>query len=281
MSFGALNNLFSKRSLQMLLRGESCAAFAEALAVAEIYPVSMTNGQALSAVYRYMSKHYRNEYFYKNTLLKKLVFGLHSPKTTTAICEQPIADSVADFIMVNGKAVVYEIKTDLDNFARLDHQIADYYKAFRFVNIVCSESAASKLVEAYADSPVGICVLTKRSCISQRKRPEEQLCSLDSSIQFSVLRKKERDCILLQTNHSLPDVSPVRYYRSCLELFNQIPERKRTILFEQTLKQRGSRVNLAALAEYPDELKLIAYNNNASLEEVHQLNAFLADACIV
>ncbi|MBU5889902.1 sce7726 family protein, partial [Vibrio cholerae O1] len=72
----------------------------------------------------------RNEYFYKNTLLNKLLLGKHSLNTTTAITEIPINKSKADFILINGKAVVYEIKTGLDSFERLESQIEDYFKAF-------------------------------------------------------------------------------------------------------------------------------------------------------
>ena len=43
------------------------------------------NGALISEVYRFMSKSYRNEYFYQNTLLNKLLLGKHSINTTTAL----------------------------------------------------------------------------------------------------------------------------------------------------------------------------------------------------
>ena len=64
-------------------------------------------------LYKQLLRHYRNEYVYKNTLFNKLVLGIHSLNTTSAIVELPIVDSIADFILFNGKAVVYEIKTEL------------------------------------------------------------------------------------------------------------------------------------------------------------------------
>ena len=45
-----------------------------------------------------------------------------------ALTELPVGDSKADFIMINGRGVVYEIKTDLDNLLRLENQIRDYYR---------------------------------------------------------------------------------------------------------------------------------------------------------
>ena len=83
----------------------------------------------------------RNEYYYKITLLNKLLLGIHSVNTTTALTEFPIAKSKADFVLINGKAVVYEIKTELDNLERLESQISDYYKAFDHVAVVtCIEN---------------------------------------------------------------------------------------------------------------------------------------------
>ena len=37
--------------------------------------------------------------------------------------------------MINGRGVVYEIKTDLDNLLRLENQIRDYYKVFSYVYV--------------------------------------------------------------------------------------------------------------------------------------------------
>lgn len=57
---------------------------------------------------------HRNEYVYKNVLLNRIVMGRHSTRTSTAFTEVPIGDSIADFLIINGKATVYEIKTDLE-----------------------------------------------------------------------------------------------------------------------------------------------------------------------
>ena len=64
---------------------------------------------------------------------------MHSVNTTTALTEVAIAKSKADFVLINGKAVVYEIKTELDNLERLCSQIDDYYKAFDHVAVVTYE----------------------------------------------------------------------------------------------------------------------------------------------
>ena len=82
-----------------------------------------SNGEVISQIYNYIDSSYRNEYFYKNTLLNKLLIHVHRVKTTVALTEVPIARSKADFIMINGKAVVYEIKTELDTFERSNQRL--------------------------------------------------------------------------------------------------------------------------------------------------------------
>ena len=47
----------------------------------------MTNAAVISKAYEQLSKDYRNEYFYKNTLLNKILLGRHSMKTSAALRE--------------------------------------------------------------------------------------------------------------------------------------------------------------------------------------------------
>ncbi len=59
-----------------------------------------------------LSQSYRNEYFYKNTLLNKLLLGVHSINTT-ALTEVPV--KYANQILFNKwKSCKHEIKTELD-----------------------------------------------------------------------------------------------------------------------------------------------------------------------
>ena len=96
-------------------------------------------------------------------MLNKLLLGVHSVNTTTALTEVAIAKSKADFVLINGKAVVYEIKTELDNLERLSSQVDDYYKAFDHVAVVTYEKNLQQLQKVLdsIDKPVGIYVLRK------------------------------------------------------------------------------------------------------------------------
>ena len=269
-----LNILFSKRSMEQLAESGTCGAFQSAVSLFVRRSDGMTKGEALSQLFSYMGKNSRNEYLYKSLLLKKIVYGRHSPRTTSAICELPVGKSIADFVLINGKACIYEIKTDLDNFSRLDSQLNDYYRAFRYVSVVSSEKSASTLSELLKDSPVGLMVLSDRLTFRTLKEPLCWTSAIDASAQFDLLRKKEREEVLLQCGADLPDTTPVRYYSACLERFQALDDASRISVFESILKRRGQRVDQAALAIYPDEFKLIAYNHGANVRQGEKLLEF-------
>ena len=91
--------------------------------------------------------------------------------------------------MINGKAVVYEIKTELDTFERLESQICDYYKAFDHVCVVTSESQAEDLLIRFGDNPVGIYVLNDRNSLRRLKEPREFKENLDKEQIFKILNQ--------------------------------------------------------------------------------------------
>lgn len=223
-----------------------------------------------------MSKNYRNEYFYQNTMLNKLLLGRHSLNTTTALTQIPIGKSKADFIMINGKAVVYEIKTELDGFERLDTQINDYFKAFNHVCVVTCESNFEKISEFLKRTPVGICILSKKNTLKFPKEPEENNGKLSHEVLFKVLHRKEFEAILKLQYGSLPNTTQVFYYDECFRLFSSIPI---FILYPMVLAQLKKRNHI--IKEYyqnvPYELKSLLYFYNAKAKDYLNLSHFLND----
>ena len=87
--------------------------------------------------------------FIKNFCLNK------SPNKTTTIFELNALSSRADICSINGKSIVYEIKTEFDTFYRLEHQLLDYKKLFQEIYIVIHESKLSEALKIL-DTQVGI-----------------------------------------------------------------------------------------------------------------------------
>ena len=114
----AINRVFTRKVLDDLFIGRSNAVFE---CVVEQYiadPCNKTHCQIFSEIYAHLRQENRNEYYYMNTLLNKLLLGKHSVNTTTALSQVTIGQHIADFVMLNGEGGVYEIKSDLDSFDR-------------------------------------------------------------------------------------------------------------------------------------------------------------------
>ncbi len=112
------NKLFTQKVFEALMAKKGHAVY-QALAEADLkLPHLLRNDEIIHKLCARMSKSYRNEYIYQNTLLNILLLGKHSVRTTTALSQVPVGKAVADFILINGKAVVYEIKSDLDSLDR-------------------------------------------------------------------------------------------------------------------------------------------------------------------
>lgn len=235
-----------------------------------------TNGQIYQEIYSILSHSYRNEYFYKNTLLNKLLIGVHSVNTTTALTEMPIALSKADFVLINGKGVVYEIKTELDNLERLSNQILDYYKAFDHVAVV-SYFGNLKAIENIINElqlPVGIYLLQQNCSLRTIKKPEKFSAYLDKSVLFQALRKNEYESILVSVYKSLPEVNDFVYYSKCKELFCDIPIDVLYPKFLKILKKRNKKNN--AFLNLPYELRFLGYFMDINTKEYTNIDKFLS-----
>ncbi len=235
-----------------------------------------TNGEVISKIYSFMAHNYRNEYVYINTLFNKLLLGRHSLNTTTAITQLPIENSKADFILINGKAVVYEIKTELDSFDRLMYQIEDYYKAFPYVNVVTCSQNYYKLYQMLKDTPTGIFILSdKKNTIQQKKAPVENFESITHKALFKILRKSEYENILIKHLGKLPHATPAFYYDECLKMFGTIPIKEVYSSFVVALKKRNKVDDIDGFNHIPYEMKSIIYFSNLKKNEYEKIEKFL------
>lgn len=265
-----LNRFFSRATISNLLKYNKDEIFER------ISKKETSHLETIQNVYQELSKTYRNEYFYKNTLLNKRLLGIHSVNTTTALTEIPVGRAKPDFILINGKAVVYEIKTELDNFDRLENQINEYYKAFNYVAIVTYEKnleiAKRKIDEI--NKPIGLYILQKNVKIKTVMEPKEYNNDLDRDVIFSILRKREYESIIEKRFGSLPQVSQFDYYDVCRQLTEDIRLEQFYSDFLIELKKRNP-INKELFAAVPYELKFLVYFMNFKPKDYDALAQFL------
>ena len=271
----SLNRIFTRNMLRLFIDGKENEVYSAVIRRYINNTEQKNNQQLISEIYSILKKNYRNEYFYKNTLLNKLLLGVHSVNTTTALTEVAIAKSKADFVLINGKAVVYEIKTELDNLERLNSQLEDYYKAFDHVAVVTYEKNLLQLqkILEFVDKPVGIYVLRRNGSLGMIREPRIFRESMDKKIIFKLLSKNKYKKILKYYGE-LPQVTQFKYYSACKEEFFKIPIEESYIEVLKVLKERMQIVK-EEFVKVPYELRFLAYFMDLKIEDYQKLEYFL------
>lgn len=271
-----LNRIFTRNMLRHFINGEVDNVYSTVVRRYTSNADQKNNRELICEIYCKLKDNYRNEYFYKNTLLNKLLLGVHSINTTTALTEVAIAKSKADFVLINGKAVVYEIKTELDNLERLGSQIDDYYKAFDHVAVVTYEKNLQQIHKVLdsIDKPVGVYVLRKNGKLGAVRKPQRYTDDLDKEIIFKLLRKSEYEDIINQRYGCLPEVTQFKYYSACKRMFLQIPIEESYLLVLKILKKR-MKLEKEEFVKIPYELKFLAYFMELSCDDYQKLEVFL------
>lgn len=89
---------------------------------------------------------------------------------------------------------------------------------------------------------------------------------------YNILRKGERDSILLNYFKSLPEVSQIDYYQERLKQFITLNKRLVYFDFIELLKQR--KINseyYSSLSQFPEFLRYLAYFSKFSKSELANL----------
>ncbi|MFT4414519.1 sce7726 family protein [Fredinandcohnia humi] len=225
--------------------------------------------------YKFLTKDYRNEFFYKNTLFNKLVLGKYSVNTTSAFSEVVVGKSKADFVLINNsKGMVFEIKTDLDNLDRLVYQLDDYSNAFSELYVVTSERNYYPVYKVVKESnpAVGIIVLTDNVSLSVKKKAIKNDGNLNHEVLFKLLRKKEYEQVLLSKFESLPEVKPVLYFKTSLQWFKTINITEAQKLVFDQLRKRIDTEGYHLLKELPIPIRWLVYTGNFNYKELYEIS---------
>ncbi len=219
---------------------------------------SMPLSQFFDCIYNILFKNYRNEYIYKNAIANKILLGKHSLNTSNMLTEFRVGKCKADAVVINGTSTVYEIKSEFDSFARLERQMEAYCQVFDHINVITSNSQATKLKSILPDA-VGILVLTDRNTISTIRDSKSNKKNINPGTLFDSLRKKEYIKVVDEYYETTPDVPNTQIYRECKKLYCKIPPEAAHDLTMTTLKKRNNtKVLKEFIANAPDSLSAYA-----------------------
>lgn len=277
----AINRVFTRRVICDLVQEGKSDVFDYVVSRYIDDPEHKNHGQLISEIYAHLGKQQRNEYYYMNTLLNKLLCGIHNVNTTSAFSQVRIEHSIADFVMINGEGRVYEIKSDLDNFDRLYDQLRDYFCAFNKVSVLASiheQEKVREVLSSFGDmgDAVGIYVLSEQNTIFNKERSREPKAYnelLNHTSIFKLLRKREYENVIRSYFGQIPQADPVFHFKIFLEQFMMIPILDAQQLAFQELKKRN-RITVEEFEKIQPELKSVVYFSGL-MQKMPQLNRLL------
>lgn len=208
---------------------------------ARIVRQGMKVSTAIDAISRWMLQSYRNETVYKNAIANQVMLKRHGPIGAALLTEFKVANSVADCVIANSRATVYEIKSELDSASRLHTQLDDYSQVFSRTCIVTHRTLARQYLNLIGDRPIGLVVMDDEGELRTRRKVGEDTSRLSVDQMIRCLRKHEYTAIAEEISGGPIGVSPVQHFKACLAISRTVPVADYSPMFEKALRARMAR----------------------------------------
>jgi len=225
----------------------------------------MLVGHFYNALFSHLVRHYRFEYVYKNAIAEKKFWGCHNLTTAFMLTEFRVADCKADTVIVNGTSHVYEIKTEMDDFTRLDSQLAAYFKVFDYITLVTEEKLFS-VAEQYLPENVGILTLADKRYQFRRqhyyRKPVSNKQNVDPLVLFDSLTRAEYlQIIKKELGVCLNKLPNTQIYTEARRLFASLPPVVAHDNMVRVLRERSNALSLrSVIDELPTSLQAAAFS---------------------
>ncbi|HGH4622087.1 sce7726 family protein [Enterobacter cloacae] len=197
----------------------------------------LTVREFFTLIYNFLKSEYRNEYVYKTAIVNKIVFGRHSPRTSSTSIELPINNSIVDVAVFNGCSTAYEIKTEYDSPKRLVTQSVDYLDVFERVYIVTHPKHIEKYISLNLPN-IGVISLSKKDTLRVEKEAVSNLENIKLDKLFNVLRKDEYISIIEDYTSSKISMPNGLVYKFCKDIFVSMQHDTANKYFINALKKR-------------------------------------------
>lgn len=217
LNFNEIAKIFSSSNINAVSKGDFSLVTKVAKCYQSSFSDSFTVGSVFDFSYSLLRKEYRNEYFYKNSIAKKILIGRHSARKATMFTEFRVGANKADCVIVNGISTCYEIKTEYDNLSRLRPQVDSYLKIFDKVNIVISDRYLNSVMQAVPEN-VGIVLLDKKGSFQEARAAQLIESEIDVRVLMRSLRREEYVTLTKSIFGAAPNVSNTEIFRECERL---------------------------------------------------------------
>ena len=245
--------------------------------LADALPEATSIGAAFDQVFELLDEWYRCEYVFKNQLAQHTLSSLHSADAQFFF-ELRVAGRIADAAAFNGTSTVYEIKTGLDNFDRLDDQLQAYTQTFDRVYVATEASLATSLSGRVPDG-VGLVVVAPGGDVEEVCPSASHLDRFDPGPAFDVFRKREYLAVTEEIFGGVPDVPTWELYDACRELFCGLDARKAHHVYFQVMRSR-ERAGVSDISSLPSSLFAVGVGGKLSSADRAVLPQMLANKAV-
>lgn len=248
-----------------------------ALGVGQGKPID-TIGDLFDAGLEEIGQSYRCEYVYKAAIASRIVFGRHSPRTSSLAVELGVDGSIVDAAVFNGTATAYEIKTELDSPTRLTTQTPSYMRAFDRVFVVTHPDCADRY-RNILDPRVGVLALNLDNSLSVIRAAEGDVSRVEPEVVFRMLRRPEYMSVVEQhfgPQPALPNGLVDTHYR---RLFRQLTSLQAHTALVAAMRARTTDArSVEFLSALPKSLRALGYATPLSAPQRARVLTSLAAA---
>jgi hypothetical protein len=259
-----MNHPHNTRVLTRVFSRPSFEALAKGIPPSEVFRNALPNTSAVTVADLFeecfiaLQANHRSEYVYKTAIANRIVFGRHSPKTSSLAVELPVGRSIVDVAVFNGTSTAYEIKTELDTPRRLVTQTPDYLRAFERVFIVTHPDLAERYAEG-CDRAVGVLALDARESLKVVKPAASNAQTLEARLIFRMLRRSEYLPGLKVLGHHI-DLPNGLIAAECERLFSDLPREVAHAIFLKAMRSRNTGSDLVSFVlKLPHHLRVLGY----------------------
>lgn len=237
-----------------------------------------TIGDLFDAGLEEIGQSYRCEYVYKAAIASRIVFGRHSPRTSSLAVELGVDGSIVDAAVFNGTATAYEIKTELDSPTRLTTQTPSYMRAFDRVFVVTHPDCADRY-RNILDPRVGVLALNLDNSLSVIRAAEGDVSRVEPEVVFRMLRRPEYMSVVEQhfgPQPALPNGLVDTHYR---RLFRQLTSLQAHTALVAAMRARTTDArSVEFLSALPKSLRALGYATPLSAPQRARILTSLAAA---
>ncbi|MBA6062847.1 sce7726 family protein [Pseudomonas juntendi] len=236
LNFNEIAKIFSSSNISSVSGGDLSLVTRVAKCYQDSFDDTFTVASVFDFCYGLLRREYRNEYYYKNSIAKKILLGRHSINSSTMLTEFRVGANKADCVIINGISTCYEIKTDYDNLARLKPQIDSYLKIFDKVNVVVSKKNLTSVLHT-APEEVGVILLNKSGTFREMRSAKLTDAQIDVRILMRSLRRDEYVGLTESLFGAAPNVTNTEIFRECERLLTSAANEKIRTEFRKIIRQ--------------------------------------------